>query len=227
MHISADFNQSAYATATEQRWTRSTQQGVDRVMLDRIGGEKARATSIVRYAPKSFFPSHAHPGGEEILVLSGTFSDESGDYPEGWYLRNPPASVHQPFSEQGCTIFVKLWQMDNSEKETVRINTLDKANWAVEKNRAVCKLFQSDNEITKLEKLEANESTFDTYMPDQPIELLVVDGSLFTNEKEFSKGSWLRLPNLAEMNVVAGKSGATIFLKQGEFKNTQLEVTSD
>jgi anti-sigma factor ChrR (cupin superfamily) len=41
-------------------------------MLDRIGAEKARATSIVRYAPASVFPRHLHPGGEEILVLDGT-----------------------------------------------------------------------------------------------------------------------------------------------------------
>ncbi|WP_448554480.1 cupin domain-containing protein [Thalassotalea montiporae] len=227
MHINADFNQSAYAAATEQRWTRSTQQGVDRVMLDRIGDEKARATSIVRYAPKSFFPSHSHPGGEEILVLSGTFSDESGDYSEGWYLRNPPASVHQPFSEQGCAIFVKLWQMDDCENETVRINTLDKANWVVENGRAVCKLFENDSEVTILEKRKANESIFDNGMPEQPIELLVVDGSLFSNEKEFTKGSWLRLPNSEQTDIVTGKNGATIFLKQGEFKNTQLEVTRD
>ena len=43
---------------------------VERVMLDRIGGETARATSLVRYAPQSIFPEHQHPLGEEILVLS-------------------------------------------------------------------------------------------------------------------------------------------------------------
>ncbi|MDQ6191113.1 cupin domain-containing protein [Klebsiella pneumoniae] len=40
-------------------------------MLDRIGGEQARATSLVRYLPQTSFPEHQHPGGEEILVLEG------------------------------------------------------------------------------------------------------------------------------------------------------------
>ncbi|XQF94519.1 cupin domain-containing protein (plasmid) [Pseudoalteromonas espejiana] len=32
-------------------------------------------------------------------MLSGTFSDESGDYPQGFYLRNPPGSSHAPKSK--------------------------------------------------------------------------------------------------------------------------------
>jgi hypothetical protein len=63
-------------------------------MLDRIGDEVARATSIVRYAPASHFSPHVHDGGEEFLVLEGTFQDEHGDYPVGSYVRNPPTSVN-------------------------------------------------------------------------------------------------------------------------------------
>ncbi len=62
-------------------------------MLDRIGGEQARATSPVRYLPQTSFPEHQHPGGEEILVLEGQFSEGNRDYPAGWYLRNPPAPL--------------------------------------------------------------------------------------------------------------------------------------
>jgi anti-sigma factor ChrR (cupin superfamily) len=81
--------------------------GVHRRMLDRIGGEVARATSIVRYAPASHFSPHIHDGGEEFLVLEGTFQDEHGGYPVGSYVRNPPTSSHTPGSSVGCTIFVK------------------------------------------------------------------------------------------------------------------------
>ena len=66
-------------------------------MLDRIGDEVARATSIVRYAPGSSFARHEHAKGEEFLVLEGIFSDDSGDYPAGFYVRNPPGSGHTPF----------------------------------------------------------------------------------------------------------------------------------
>lgn len=111
MLINADFSHQASVTADEHQWIKSPQKGVERVMLDRIGAEKARATSLVRYAPNSYFPHHLHPSGEEILVLSGTFSADDDDYPAGWYLRNPPTSGHQPHSSEGAIIFVKLRQM--------------------------------------------------------------------------------------------------------------------
>jgi hypothetical protein len=81
-------------------------------MLDRIGDEIARATTIVEYQPYSKFAHHVHGGGEEFLVLRGTFHDEYGAYPAGTYVRNPIGTFHTPWVEDdGCTILVKLWQM--------------------------------------------------------------------------------------------------------------------
>src|SRR5438046_1035028 len=97
--------------------------GIERRMLDRIGGEVASATSIVRYAVQSRFSPHTHGGGEEFLVLEGVFQDEHGDYPAGTYVRNPPTSRHTPGSESGCIIFVKLWQFDPADRTRVRIET--------------------------------------------------------------------------------------------------------
>ena len=102
MLVHPNFLLRAAVMAAEHRWLASPQPGVERVMLDRLGAERARATSLVRYAPASVFPAHGHPGGEEILVLSGIFSDGSGDYGPGWYLRNPPGSAHQPSSADGA-----------------------------------------------------------------------------------------------------------------------------
>ena len=64
-------------------------------------------TALVRWAPGTRFQPHTHPGGEEIFVLEGTFEDEDGVYPQGTWLRNPSFSRHQPFSREGCTIYVK------------------------------------------------------------------------------------------------------------------------
>lgn len=94
MLINANFARRVSVASSDYQWVSSPQGGVERVMLDRVGDEVARATSVVRYAPNSSFPFHMHAQGEEILVLSGTFSDESGHYPAGWYLRNPPGSGH-------------------------------------------------------------------------------------------------------------------------------------
>src|SRR4249920_1637731 len=110
MELNADFSRRAVIHAASLAWTPSPIAGVERRMLDRIGEEVARATSIVRYAPQSRFSRHTHEGGEEFLVLEGVFQDEHGDFPAGCYVRNPPTSSHTPGSLPGTTIFVKLRQ---------------------------------------------------------------------------------------------------------------------
>lgn len=69
--------------------------------------ESGESVALVRWAPGTQFKPHRHWGGEEILVLDGVFSDEHGDYPKGSWLRNPHNSVHTPFSNEGCLIYVK------------------------------------------------------------------------------------------------------------------------
>ena len=126
MQLNADFNRRAVVHAGALEWVASPMPGVHRRMLDRIGDEVARATSIVRYAPGSHFSPHVHDGGEEFLVLDGVFQDEHGDYPVGSYVRNPPTSRHTPGSAAGCTIFVKLWQFDLADRTEVRMATADR-----------------------------------------------------------------------------------------------------
>src|SRR5262245_65160348 len=114
--VNADFSQRVVIETDALPWLASPQAGVQRRMLDRIGGEVARATSLVRYAPASVFPAHGHAQGEEFLVLEGIFADEHGEYPEGVYVRNPPGSRHSPRTAAGCVILVKLRQMPPAEE---------------------------------------------------------------------------------------------------------------
>lgn len=115
MEIRADLNQTAHLSNEDFEWHASPLPGVERVLLDRVGGEVAVATSIVRYAPGAKFDPHAHALGEEFIVLDGVFSDEHGDYPVGSYIRNPPGTSHTPHSDPGCVIFVKLRQFDDQD----------------------------------------------------------------------------------------------------------------
>src|SRR6056297_1220175 len=103
--------------------------GVQRRMLDRIGDEVARATTIVRFAPGSAFSPHTHDGGEEYLVLDGTSQDEDGDFPTGFYVRNPPPSSHRPAAHDGATILVKLHQFEPAERTQVQIDS-GTAQWS-------------------------------------------------------------------------------------------------
>lgn len=107
MNLHSDYSARVVLNHNDLPWMASPEAGVRRRLLDRCGDEVARATSVVRYEPGAVFPQHSHARGEEIFVLEGTFSDETGDYRAGTYIMNPPGSHHTPFSKEGCTIFVK------------------------------------------------------------------------------------------------------------------------
>ena len=99
--VNADLTARVIILTDALPWLPSPQAGVERRLLDRVGGEVARATSLVRYAPMSSFPAHGHELGEEFLVLDGVFSDQYGNYPKGTYVRNPPGSSHKPHTKPG------------------------------------------------------------------------------------------------------------------------------
>lgn len=213
MLLNADFDRAVFVRGDQPAWRASPQTGVDRVMLDRVGAEKARATSLVRYAPKSEFPPHAHPGGEEILVLDGVFSDETGDYPAGWYLRNPPGSAHRPASREGAVIFVKLRQMSLDDQVVVRIDTGEPASWTRRDGPEVCPLHRHPIEQVDLLRLPPGRSAIDG--PVDGVELLVIAGAMVFDEQSFAPRSWIRLPAGAHSGLVAGPDGATVYRKLG------------
>jgi hypothetical protein len=215
MELNADFSQRAVVHAATLPWIPSPMAGVDRRMLDRIGEEVARATSIVRYAPESHFSPHTHGGGEEFLVLDGVFQDEHGDYPPGSYVRNPPTTRHKPGSAPGCTIFVKLWQFDAGDRTEVRIDT-GKHAFAPAPRRPgaeILPLFHDVREDVRLERWAANANI----ALDLPsgIEILVLDGGFAEGGENFAPQSWLRLPAGARLTAKAGPTGARVWIKAG------------
>lgn len=215
MELNADFSRRAAVHAARLDWVPSPMAGVERRMLERIGGEVARATSIVRYAPGSRFSSHVHGGGEEFLVLSGVFQDEHGDFPAGSYVRNPPTSQHTPRSEPGCTIFVKLWQFEPADRTHVRVETGKAPLLPADARPGVelLPLFQDGRESVRLERWAAG-STVSLDLPGG-IELLVLEGSLRECGETFEPHSWLRLPPGAPLQACAGAQGCKIWMKSG------------
>ncbi|ODV41030.1 anti-sigma factor [Cupriavidus sp. UYMMa02A] len=220
MLINADFSRCAIVSSRQYQWVASPQGGVERVMLDRVGAEKARATSIVRYAPDSYFPRHLHPGGEEILVLSGTLSEGSEHYPAGWYLRNPPGSSHKPSSDKGAIIFVKLQQMPPHDQRRVRIDTRDPATWRRQGRREVCPLFADESEQVCLQRLAPDEVLFAESA--DSAELLVLTGDLMVGDQSYERGSWMRLPAGEFPKIAAGAQGATVYLKTGHLADVAM-----
>ena len=188
--------------------------GVERKMLDRIGGEVARATSLVRYAPESRFSAHRHGGGEEFLVLDGVFSDERGDYPAGTYVRNPIGSAHAPHSDRGCIIFVKLHQFDPGDAVQLVVDTRQTA-------------FQSGDapglSILPLHAFGAERVALQRWAPGTRCgeqchwggeEILVLEGVIRDEFGAYPAGTWIRNPHLFR-HAPFSDSGCLVYVKTG------------
>jgi hypothetical protein len=214
MELNADFTKRAVVHGAAMPWQASPIPGVERKMLDRIGDEVARATTIVRYAPNSQFSPHTHGGGEEFLVLAGVFQDEHGDYPVGTYVRNPPTSRHTPGSVSGCIILVKLWQFDSDDRTQIAFNTSQQpyTDDLTRLGVSTLPLFADDREMVQLERWEANTSI------DLPalggLEIFVIQGVFSESDEVFQSYSWLRLPPDSRLLAQAGSEGCQIWLKQ-------------
>lgn len=220
MRINADFNRRAVVHAARMDWVPSPMAGVERRMLDRIGEEVARATSIVRYAAGSVFSPHVHDGGEEFLVLDGVFQDEHGDYPAGTYVRNPPTSRHTPGAERGCLMFVKLHQFDPADRTYVRIDT-GRIGRIADPDRPgvkVTPLFEDERETVQLETI-APGATVGNGDPGG-FEMLVVEGTLTVDGEAYMPQSWLRLPPGDLAKLAAGPAGVSIWTKRRHLRRT-------
>ncbi len=220
MELHADLSQRAVLDTSALDWMPSPMEGVERRMLDRRGEEVARATSIVRYRAGSRFGRHSHGGGEEILVLQGTFSDEQGDYPAGTYLRNPIGSRHAPFSELGCTILVKLQQMHPADQQQLVIDTTSAA-WmpGLVSGLEVLPLHAFGSEHVALVRW-APGTVFQPHRHLGGEEIFVLNGVFQDEHGTYPAGSWLRNPP-GSVHRPWSEEGCTIWVKTGHLPATQ------
>lgn len=212
--LNADFARRVLLHTAGAVWQDSPQAGVQRIPLDRIGAEVARATSLVRFAPGSRFPAHVHGGGEEILVLDGVFSDESGDYPAGSYLRNPPGSRHAPASAPGCTLLVKLWQFAPDDGATLRLDSRA-ARWQAGEVAGLSRLplHEHGGVRTALLRLQPGTRCAAEQFPGGE-ELFVLEGRLSDEHGDYPAGTWLRNPR-GSVCRRHSTTGALVYVKNG------------
>ena len=226
MDINADFSQRAVMHGAQLPWIDSPVAGVQRRMLDRLGDEVARATSIVRYAAGSAFTPHTHTGGEEFIVLEGVFQDEHGDFPAGSYIRNPPTTRHTPRSASGCVIFVKLWQFDLADRTQVRLDLhkIGSVPSPEQPSVALTPLFLDEHETVQLETWQPHTQV--KYQFPEGAELLVLEGDFSESGEQFLAMSWLRLPCGAQFAATAGAAGAKVWVKMRHLRFIQAPPAS-
>jgi len=217
MNINNDYNQRVVINHHDLPWIPSPELGVLRRMLERQGAEVAKATSIVKYLPGSKFEAHQHELGEEILVLEGTFSDETGSYGAGNFIMNPPGSVHSPFSESGCTLFVKLRHLgpDQITREVIDTKT---APWyqGMVQGLHVMPLMQQGTGSTLVKW--APQTYFNSHRHFGGEEIFVVEGVFEDEHGRYPAGTWIRSPHMS-LHKPFSIEGCTIFVKTGHLLN--------
>ncbi len=214
MNINSNFTERAFIDTEQADWAPSPMDGVERRMLDRIGGEVARATTIVRFSPGSNFSMHTHNGGEEFLVLEGTFSDEHGDFGPGYYMRNPVGTAHTPFTKDGCAILVKLWQFQDGDTEIVKTDTQAASFFpGMVNGLSVLPLHQFNTESTALVRWQPG-TIFSQHTHMGGEEIYVIEGTFQDEFGSYPKGSWIRSPHLST-HTPFSEEGCLIYVKAG------------
>jgi anti-sigma factor ChrR (cupin superfamily) len=213
MRLNADFSERVVVRPDDYQWVDSPSVGVERMMLDRVGGEIARATSLVRFAPNATFAEHTHGGGEEFLVLEGAFGDEYQAYPAGTYVRNPVGTSHSPcVGDEGCLILVKLYQMDDDDQEQLVVDT-NVTTWSSGPVAGIENMYLHEYGDVRVALIRwAPNTRFDAHSHPGGEEVYVVEGAYYDEHGEYPAGSWIRSPHGSEHAPYTGDEGALLYV---------------
>lgn len=215
--INGDMSKFVVVDANSMKWQASPSGTVWRKRLHLVGPTEAgQVTSLVMYECSADFHVHPHPGGEEILVLGGTFSDERGDFTAGTYLLNPEGYEHTPFSKEGGLIFVKLRQYPGKDRSQIVVESQNK-EWVQSTVQGISiKMLYSEHnypEEVSLQKWNEGASPGKLAYPDGA-EILILKGSIQDEFGSYSEMTWLRYPAGAEHNPLS-PNGCEFYIKRG------------
>jgi len=107
-----DDSASVVINTRETDWILDYAPGLDAMLLHKFQDENV---VMIRWAPNTRIKEHTHQGGEEVFVLDGCFSDESGDYPAGTWLRLPDQSNHNAYTgDEGALLYLKTGHLPSA-----------------------------------------------------------------------------------------------------------------
>jgi anti-sigma factor ChrR (cupin superfamily) len=214
LDIRADFARREVVLPGGEAWRPSPIPGAERCLLERLG--RARETSIVRYAAGARPSAQVYGGGEEFLVLSGSLHDDTGDYLEGTYVRNPIGTGHASWAgPEGAELFVKLRPFAAAHTMRVVVDTRT-ARWheGLVPGLTVLPLHEDGPEHVALVRW-APSTRFRLHHHWGGEEILVLEGVFEDEHGRYPKGTWMRSPHMSEHDPFTGPAGALIYVKTG------------
>ena len=214
--VNSDLSQQVVMDTQSMPWQSSPSGTVWRKPLYREGGEFGPVTSLVRYQAGGKFRSHAHPQGEEILVLAGEFCDDHGRYPQGSYLLNPDGSQHAPYSDHGCTLLVRLRQYAGHDRPQIKLDTTQ-ANWrqGMVEGLTVLPLYAQAHYTENMALVRWQPETyFARHTHPGGEEIFVIEGTFEDEHGVYPQGSWIRSPHMS-IHTPFSRQGCLIYVRVG------------
>ena len=104
MTAPVDRTTSLYVNAAGQPWTTARPGVYWKILWE----DADRKTLLVRYEPGATVPRHRHLGDEQIFVLEGSVSDDSGTCTAGNFARRPPGCIHTVTSREGALVLAVI-----------------------------------------------------------------------------------------------------------------------
>jgi hypothetical protein len=204
--VNSDLARRVVVQTAELEWSPSPWiPGINRKFLDRYGnGQFVPSTSVVSFATGVRDPYHAHPHGEEFFVLEGVFTDHTGDYLPGFYVRHPMRWCHAPYVDmcnKAAVVWVKVSQIAEEGEPVIVKDTcdLDLPEWCdrpcVEGKIRVLPLHSSQGtgEWVWVEVWEPGARNI-VVQPAGGEEVFVISGSLVEKGVTHPEHTWIRNP---------------------------------
>lgn len=238
VELNADKTKSCLVNTDEADWIQTGAGGVRRKLIERLGGEVARATTVVSFEPNTRFPSHEHEGGEEFIVLEGEWFDDWAAQPKYTYVRNYIGSRHTPrIGSTGATIFVKLCQMSKeyAEPEHSQWDIAPAApGWTVCPNvpgRVLLEVFASPHERVRFERWTPG-TRGEVLVPATGEEIFVMEGSFDDELGCHRTWSWARNAGdqtqgeARRMVRAAGARGCLLYVKSHHLRSPEVDIVA-
>ena len=147
-------------------------------------------------------------------MLGGVFSDHSGNFQAGSYVRNPEGWSHAPWTESGCELFVKLRQFPKDDRRRVVVDT-GAEGWQPTQMAGLetMHLHCLGNEAVALFQITPGATPVEAEFP-LVTEILVLDGLLEAGEAAHPAGTWLRFP-AGTAGIFHSQTGCRYYCKTG------------
>ena len=91
---------SLYVSPSDRAWVERRPGVLWKVLWQ----EGERQAVLMRYQPGATIPRHRYLGDEQIWVLEGTVTDDTGTCTSGNYARKPPGCEHTVQSRDGALV---------------------------------------------------------------------------------------------------------------------------